>query len=98
MGSFGFVGGFLDDGLDAPVEEADGEGSEMVVGREEGGGLWGEGCGCRFWFGEGGGVVFVCDEGFECSQGVGFAAAVGCGGGFESEFRHCGDSEIVLRA
>lgn len=98
MGGFVFVGGFLNDFLDAPVEEADGERAEMVVRGEEGGGLWGEGCGCSFGFGEGGGVVFVCDESVESSKGVGFAAAVGGGGGFESKFRHCGDGEVVFRA
>lgn len=95
---FGFVGRFFDDGLDAPVEEADREGAEMVVRREERGGLRGEGCGCRFRFREGGGVMFVCNEGVKSSEGVGFAAAMGGGSGFESKFRHCGDGEVALRA
>lgn len=94
---FGFVGRFLDDGLDAPVEEADREGAEVVVRREEGRGLRGEGCGCRFGFGEGGGVMFVCNEGVKSSEGVGFAAAMGGRSGFESEFGHRGDGEVVFR-
>ena len=50
----------------APVEEADGEGAEVVVGGEEGCGLWGEGRRCRSWLGECCCVAFVGDYGVEC--------------------------------
>ncbi len=42
--------------------------------------------------------MFVCNEGVKSSEGVGFAATVGGGRGFESEFGHRGDGEVVLRA
>lgn len=90
VGGHGVVG--------APVEEADGEGAEVVVGGEEGGGLGGEGGGGGGGFGEGRGVGFVGDYGVERGEGVGFAAAVRGGGGVETEFGVEGDGEIVLGA
>ena len=70
----------------APVEEAHGEGAEVVVGREDGCCGWREcrrGCG---GFGEGCGVAFVGDYAVQGREGESLAAAVGCCGGFEAEF------------
>lgn len=49
----------------APVEEADGEGAEVVVGGEESCGLWRKGRGCGRWFGKCCCVAFVGDYGVE---------------------------------
>lgn len=96
-GLFG-VGGFSDDGEDAVVEEADGEGAEVVVRREQGCGLGGEGGGCGGGFGECGSVVFVGDDGVESGEGDGFAAAVLGGGWFEAKLGHGGDGKVVVGA
>jgi len=48
--------------------------------------------------GEGGGVVFVCDDATERSEGAGFAAVVGGGCWLEAELGHGGDGEVVPRA
>ncbi len=89
---------FGDNFLDAPVEKADGKGTKMVVWGEKGGGLWRECSRRSFRLGEGCGVMFVCDEGIQSGEGVGFASAMGGGGGFEAHFGHCGDGEGVIRA
>lgn len=81
-GGFSGICGFLDDFLDAVVEETDREGAEVVVWREEGGCLWGEGGGCGGGLGEGGSVVFVCNDGVEGGEGEGFPATVGGSGWF----------------
>ena len=74
-----FVGG--DGVVGAPVEEAHGEGAEVVVWGEEGRGLWGEGGGRGGGLGESSCIGFVGDDGFETLEGEGFAAAVGgCSG------------------
>lgn len=80
------------------VEEADGEGAEMVVWGEEGGCLGGEGCGCRGGFGKGGGIELIGDDSVQSRQGTGFTASVGSCGGFEAEFGRGGDGKIVVRA
>ncbi len=49
--------------MGAPVEKADGEGAEVVVRGEDGGGLGGEGGGGGGGLGEGRGVGFVGDDG-----------------------------------
>ena len=77
-GGYGVVG--------APVEEADGEGAEMVMWGEEGRGLGGEGGGRCGGFGECGGVGFVGDDGIEGLEGGSFATSVRGGGREEAEF------------
>ena len=77
----------------APVEEAHGEGAEVVVGREDGCCGWGECCrGCG-GLREGCGVAFVGDYAVEGREGEGFAAAMGGCGGFEAEFGKGGDGK-----
>lgn len=70
----------------APVEEADGEGAEMVVGGEEGCGLGGEGGWGGGGFGECCGVGFIGNDLVKSCKGEGFAAAMGGGGRLETEF------------
>lgn len=60
-----FCGFFLvavDDGLDAVVKFAAGEGAEVEVGGEEGCRLRGEGCRGGVGFGECRGVAFIRDD------------------------------------
>lgn len=78
VGEHGVVG--------APIEEADGEGAEVVVWGKEGCRLRVNGRGCCGGLGEGGGVGFVGNYIFERFECEGFAATVGGYGAVEAEF------------
>lgn len=97
-GGFLGVGGFVNDFLDAVVEKADGEGTEVMVRGEQGSCLRGESGRCRGGFGKSGGVVFVGYDGVECGESDGFAAPVRGAGWFEAQFRHGGNGEVVVGA
>ena len=94
----GFVGfGIgLEDVHYAPIEEADTEGTEVVVGREESSGLRREGCGSSLRLGEGCCVCCVRDyfiEGAECDV---LATAVLCSGRLEAKLGHYGYGEVTV--
>lgn len=60
--------------------------------------MWSEIRGSGGRLGEGGGVVFVCDDATEGSEGAGLAAAVGGGCWLEAELGHGWNGEVVFGA